>query len=76
MLGSGITFSIVVSTKDQDDVLEERYEGEAPEDQGQHAEDLFVFLVETKFPRKCILVDVHWRYAEVAVHYTEALVCQ
>ena len=76
MRESWITFSIVVSSEDKDDVLEERYEGEAPEDQGQHAEDLFVFLVETQLPGEGVLVHVDGRYAEVTVHYAEALVRQ
>lgn len=70
------TFSIVICSKNKDDVFEQRYERQAPEDEGQHSEDLFVLLVQPQLPRKGVLVHVDGRNAEIAIHDAEALVRQ
>lgn len=70
------TFSIVICSKNKDDIFEEGYESEAPEDERQHPKDLLILLMQTQLARKGVLVHIHRWDAEVAVHDTEALVRQ
>ena len=70
------TFAVVVGAQDDGDVLEERDEGERPEDEGEGAVDLLVALRVRDVLGEGALVHVQRRDAEVAVHHAEALVRQ
>jgi hypothetical protein len=70
------TLAAVVGAQDDGGVLEERDEGERPEDEGERAEDLLVGLRVRDVLGEGALVHVQRRDAEVAVHHPEALVRQ
>lgn len=70
------TFSVIISSKNYEDILEERNQGECPENKRKNSKDLFISLCVFNVLCKRALVHIQRRDAQVPIDHPKALICQ
>lgn len=70
----GLTLSIIISSKDYEDILEQWDQSESPEDKREYTVNFLIAFCVLDIFSKCALVNIKRRNTEVPIYYTKALV--